>query len=85
MVDQQARLEHHIVSDNVVSDWVQHSYPVLPESTYLLSDDWSDGLGLTELYTDVRPETSAPVYEDAGVSRFGTNRRTVKDPDFDYS
>ena len=86
LVDQQASLEHHIASDNVVSDWVQNtcSDPVLPESTNLLSDDWSDGLGLTELYTDARPKALAPVYEDAGVSRFGRKRRTVKDPEFDY-
>ena len=85
LVDQQASLEHHAVSDNVESDQVQSSDPARPESTNLLSEGGSDGLGLTELYTDARPKTSAPVYEDAGVSKFGRKRRTVRDPEFEYS
>ena len=85
LVDQQTSLEHHAVSDNVESDQVQSSDPARPESTNLLSEGGSDGLGLTELYTDARPKTSAPVYEDAGVSKFGRKRRTVRDPEFEYS
>ena len=73
------------MSDNVESDQVQSSDPARPESTNLLSEGGSDGLGLTELYTDARPKTSAPVYEDAGVSKFGRKRRTVRDPEFEYS